>query len=94
MFLFESVVFIFMCIYFWVLSDEWKPLQIPNLILAVYGLFFLLFMPESPRFLVAAKRFDEARSVFKWIGLKNGLAPDIVEQRMNALIFEGEEEYN
>ena len=93
MFLFESVVFIFMCIYFWKLSDDWKPLQVPNLVLAVYGLFFLIMMPESPRFLVASKRYDEARRVFKWIGTKNGVSPETV-QKMDTFLFDGEEEFN
>lgn len=60
--------------------------------LAVYGVVFLVFMPESPRFLVAAKRFDDARSVFKWIGLRNGLSQEEVDQRMKDFKFEGEEE--
>ena len=51
-------------------------------------------MPESPRFLVAAKRFEDARRVFKWIGIKNGIAPHIVEQKMKNFMFEGEEEFN
>ena len=53
MFLFESLVYIFICIFFWVISDRWKLLQIPNLVLSVTGTFALFFMPESPRFLVA-----------------------------------------
>ena len=93
MFLFESVVFIFMCFYFWVISDQWKMLQIPNLILATYGIIFLIFMPESPRFLVAAKRFDDARDVFKWIGRKNGISQSDVEHLMNDFKFDDEEKH-
>jgi len=73
MFLFESVAYIFICFYFWKISHEWKLLQIPNLVLTLGGIIYLLFMPESPRFLVANNRFEEGRLVFKWIGLQNGL---------------------
>lgn len=93
MFLFESLVFIFMCFYFWVISDQWKALQIPNIILATYGIVFLVFMPESPRFLVAAKRFDDAREVFKWIGRWNGISKEQVDQLMKDFKFEGEEKH-
>ena len=91
MFLFESLVFVFICFYFWVISDQWKALQAPNIALAAYGVVFLVFMPESPRFLVAAKRFDEARKVFKWIGLRNGLSQEEVDRKMKDFLFDGEE---
>jgi hypothetical protein len=48
-------------------------------------------MPESPRFLVSVKRYDEAREIFKWIGKKNGISKDDVEERLKEINFEGEE---
>ena len=51
---------------------------------------FLFFMPESPRFLISKKRFEEARTVFKWIGAQNGLDKKTVEERLDEIIFEGE----
>ena len=47
-------------------------------------------MPESPRFLVSQKKFKEAREVFKWIGLKNGLTEKEIDQRLSQIQFEGE----
>lgn len=73
MFVFESVIYTIICLYFWLVSDQWKYLQIPNIVLSLFGVGFLLYMPESPRFLVSAQRYDEAREVFKWMGIKNGL---------------------
>ena len=73
MFMFESVVYFFICIYFSFISKNWKLLQIPNVVLCVSGIIFLFWMPESPKFLIAQKKFTEAREVFTWIGLKNGL---------------------
>ena len=43
------------------------------------GIVFLFFMPESPRFLISKKRFEEARTIFKWIGKKNGLDDQTIE---------------
>lgn len=53
MFMFESVVYFFICIYFSFISKQWKILQIPNLVLCISGIIFMLWMPESPKFLVA-----------------------------------------
>ena len=54
------------------------------------GIVFLFFMPESPRFLISKKRFEEARTVFKWIGAKNGLDEKTIEERLDEIVFEGE----
>jgi len=59
--------------------------------LSVAGIVFLFFMPESPRFLISKKRFEEARVVFKWIGTNNGLDAATVKERLNDITFEGEE---
>ena len=68
MFLIESVVYITICLYFWLVKGPWQILQIPNLALSMMGIAFLFFMPESPRFLISKKRYEEARTIFKWIG--------------------------
>jgi len=60
-FVFESITYMFVCSYFWKISDNWKLLQIPNIALMVIGLVFLTQMPESPRFLVVTKQFNKAR---------------------------------
>jgi len=49
-------------------------------------------MPESPKFLIANRKFEEARLVFKWIGMKNGLSIDEIEEKLEAIKFEGEED--
>ena len=48
-------------------------------------------MPESPRFLIVKKRFDDARDVFKWIGKVNGLTREETESRLDEIVFDGEE---
>jgi MFS family permease len=81
-FCFESLTYLFICIYYWLISDNWKYLQIPNIIFMVIGFIFLAFMPESPRFLVCTKQFTEAREVFEWIGKFNGLSESVIKKRM------------
>ena len=90
MFIFESFVYIFISLFFWFVSDQWKLLQIPNLVLASFGTVCLFFMPESPRFLVSQRRFDEARQVFRYIGLKNGLSAEKISELLDDFKFEGE----
>ena len=46
------------------------------------GIIYLSVMPESPRYLISKKKFTEARKVFKWIGVKNGINPDEADKRL------------
>lgn len=56
-FVFESLTYLFICNYFWLVSDNWKLLQIPNFFFMITGLIFLSQMPESPRFLISTRKF-------------------------------------
>lgn len=64
-FMAESVVYLLDIIYFLYISKEWVWLQIPNIVLCFVGVAWVLWLPETPRFLLAKKRYDEARQVFK-----------------------------
>lgn len=57
----ESVVYLLDIIYFVYISDEWVYLQIPNIIFSFLGVAWIVWMPETPRYLLAKKRYDEAR---------------------------------
>ena len=91
MFMSESLTYLFLCVYFLTVSDDWKIVQIPNVAFMVMGLLFLCLMPESPRFLVSIKDFKKAREVFAWIGRRNGLKPSLIEERLAEIVFDGEE---
>ena len=56
-FLSESLVYIFICLYFMFFTKNWIYLQIPNIGLSFMGILFLYTMPETPRFLVAQHRY-------------------------------------
>jgi len=91
MFLIESVAYLSICFYFMFASQYWKPLQIPNIVFISAGVVFLCFMPESPRFLISKRRFEDARDVFKWIGKVNGLSREEAERRLDEIVFDGED---
>ena len=56
-FLSESLVYTFICLYFMWFSKNWVYLQIPNIGLTLLGILFLYGVPETPRFLLAQKRY-------------------------------------
>lgn len=71
----ESVVYLIDIIYFLYISKEWVWLQIPNVILCFFGVAWVMFLPETPRYLLAKKRWDDARDCFKKMHIYNGM-PD------------------
>ena len=73
-FIMESVVSLLICVYFEWISKNWVPLMYPDLALTFIGFMYVFFMPETPRFLVSTKRFDEARVVFAKIARINRTA--------------------
>lgn len=68
----ESVVYLMDIIYFLYISKDWQWLQIPNILLCAFGVAWVLLMPETPRWLLAKKRYDEARACFKKMAQWNG----------------------
>lgn len=90
-FLFESFTSLFISIYFWKISDQWQYIQIPNILMMIMGFIFLALMPESPRFKICMKEFEEAREIFAWIGKVNGLTEHTIKQRLSEISFDGED---
>jgi len=52
-------------------------MQIPTVTFGIIGAIFLYFQPESPRFLVSTKRYDEARIALNRIGKVNGIGENV-----------------
>ena len=60
-------------IYFWFISKNWLYLEIFACVLGIISFIgTLFFIPESPKFLISMKRFDEARAVISYIAKING----------------------
>ncbi len=53
LFVSEAIVYLLDIVYFAFLSKNWIWLQIPNLIFTAIGIIYVIWMPETPRFLVS-----------------------------------------
>jgi hypothetical protein len=60
----NSVIGVF---YFYVISKEWLYLQIFGCSLNLLVFVALFFVPQSPKFLIGKKRYNQARDVLKVI---------------------------
>ena len=58
------------------ISKNWVYVQVPNIALTVLGICFLTKMPESPRFLLAQGKTEEALEVLRKIAAINGRGPE------------------
>ena len=76
MFLAESLVYILVCFYFMFVSKDWVYVQVPNIALTVLGICFLTKMPETPRFLLAQGKTEEAKEVLVKIAEFNGTSSE------------------
>ena len=66
--------------YFWIISKNWLYLEIFGCIIGLIsfvGTYFLI--PESPKFLITMKRYEEARTAISYIAKMNG-KPEFNEQ--------------
>ena len=52
---------LFGCLYFWFIWKNWLGIEILAGVLGVIAGIGALFMPESPKFLISKRRYDEAR---------------------------------
>ena len=59
-------------LYFKFMSKNWYPFEILGLIMAGISLFSMIFIPESPRWLIAKGHYKEALKVYKKIARVNG----------------------
>lgn len=57
----NSFVAVIGCLYFWKMSKDWLWLELAACITGVISMIGCYLMPESPKFLVTKKRYDEAR---------------------------------
>ena len=85
----ESVVYLLDIAYFVYISKNWVYLQIPNIILSFCGVLWVMIQPETPRWLLAKKRYNDARAVFAMMARWNGKSE---EAQVSEWVFEQEAE--
>jgi hypothetical protein len=67
----NSLVSVFGCLYFWQISKYWVWLEIFGCVVGAIPMVGCYMLPESPKFLISKKKFDEARSAINWIAKFN-----------------------
>jgi len=89
----DASVLIFHAIWYGI-SPNWAPLHFFGLCYGAFIIFLVFNLPESPKFLYAKKRFDEARVVFMHISIQNGEASYINSADVKHMVFDTEEAQN
>jgi len=71
----DGMTLCFASFYFMLLDKEWKDLYFLSIVVTVAATVLTAFMPESPRYLIGKRQFDEARSVLGKMGRINKVKP-------------------
>ena len=85
-FSFEALISIFITVYFGWISKEWRYIEVPIILCGVIGKTYLIWTPESPRFLVGIRSYDRARIALNRIAEFNKVGTDVASD----LIFDVE----
>jgi hypothetical protein len=59
------------CIYFWKISKEWLWLELFACAGGFISMLTIFLIPESPKFLITMKRYDDARKAIEYISKIN-----------------------
>ena len=68
----NGFVAIYTVIYYWFISTNWIPINIFGAVLTVVSAVGVYFLPESPKFFLSTRRYDEAREAINFIAKTNG----------------------
>lgn len=67
----NGFVAVYSVIYYWFISNYWIPLQVFGGVLTVISMVGVYFLPESPKFLLTMKRYEDARTAINVIARVN-----------------------
>lgn len=67
----NGFVAIYTVIYYWFISTNWIPINIFGALLTVVSAVGVYFLPESPKFYLSKRRYDEARASINFIAKTN-----------------------
>ena len=67
----NGFVAIYTVIYYWFISTNWIPINIFGAVLTVISAVGVYFLPESPKFFLSKRRYDEARASINFIAKTN-----------------------
>ena len=68
----NGFVAVYTVIYYWFISTNWIPINIFGAVLTAVSAVGVYFLPESPKFYLSTRRYDEAREAINFIAKANG----------------------
>lgn len=71
----NGFVAVYTVIYYWFISNWWIPINVFGGLLTLVSMVGVWFLPESPKFLITMKRYDEARAAITIIATVNKQQP-------------------
>lgn len=71
----NGFVAVYTVIYYWFISNWWIPINVFGGALTLVSMVGVWFLPESPKFLITMKRYDEARVAISTIARVNKQEP-------------------
>ena len=67
----NGFVAVYTVIYYWFISKYWIPINVFGGVLTAVSAVGVYFLPESPKFFVSQRRYDEARQAINFIARTN-----------------------
>ena len=67
----ESLIYVLGTLYFWKISTHWTYFVFIGFVWNIISVIAMIWVPESPRYLVSVGRLEEAAKAFKTIALWN-----------------------
>jgi len=71
----NNMAYIYVALYFWLISIDWRWLEVFAIGMTLFCIIGSLFIPESPKFYLSKKRWDDARKSLSSIARFNRLEP-------------------
>jgi hypothetical protein len=68
----NGFVAVYTVLYYWFISTNWIPINIFGAVLTLVSAVGVYFLPESPKFYLSTRRYDEAREAINFIAKTNG----------------------
>ncbi len=67
----NGFVAIYTVIYYWFISTYWIPINVFGAVLTAVSAVGVYFLPESPKFYLSKRRYEEARAAINIIAKTN-----------------------
>jgi MFS family permease len=67
----NGFVAVYTVLYYWFISKEWIPINIFGAVLTLVSAVGVFFLPESPKFYLSKRRYEEARAAINVMAKTN-----------------------